>query len=92
MASKVDPRTRIRDVDNKIENSVSFFFLHRNLETLTGILELQEIEPSRYGEHNCRVSPCTLGAQAFSGRFCVAQSRAVLATILLHDTECDDGL
>lgn len=30
-----------------------FVFFYRNLETLTGVLELQEIELARCGEHNC---------------------------------------
>lgn len=52
MAFWVDPGTRNRNVDSGNENSVSFFF-YRNLETLTGVLELQEIELARCVEHNC---------------------------------------
>lgn len=48
----VDPRTRNCDVDSGMENSVSIFF-YRSLETLTGVLELQEIELARCGKHNC---------------------------------------
>lgn len=48
----VELRTRNRGVDSGIENRVSFFF-YRNLETLAGVLEPQEIELAWCGENNC---------------------------------------
>jgi hypothetical protein len=87
----VDPRTRKRDADSGMENSVSFF-CYRNLETPTGVFELQEIELTRCGEHNCNEYHLHIGAYAISGRFCVTRARAVLAIRLLHDAERGDGL